>query len=191
MTKDNVGQLRKLNSVVFPVSYSDKFYDAVVKEDDKNIVKLAYHSDNVVGAITCRIETGLPSETPSTPDAPATFAATKDESAAKQKRVYIMTLGVLSAYKRYGVGTEMLQSLIAYIEKRKDIAEVYLHVQVNNADAVAFYKRNGFEVVNTLKGYYKRIQPADCFVVSRKFAVTAAAAAAAAPLAAPVDKPKA
>ena len=31
VTPNNVGQLRKLNSVIFPVAYTDKFYTAVLE----------------------------------------------------------------------------------------------------------------------------------------------------------------
>lgn len=40
-----------------------------------------------------------------------------------------------------------------------DPLQVMLHVQTNNDEAIAFYKRFGFEVVDEVKDYYKRIEP--------------------------------
>jgi len=41
------------------------------------------------------------------------------------------------------------------------------HVQVNNEDAIKFYKRFGFEIVETKEHYYKRIEPADAHVLQK------------------------
>ena len=47
------------------------------------------------------------------------------------------------------------------------IAEVYLHVQVNNLDAKEFYIKHGFEEVGVIKDFYKRIDPPDCFLLRK------------------------
>lgn len=40
-------------------------------------------------------------------------------------------------------------------------------MQVNNEGAIAFYKKFGFEVVDLKKNYYKRIEPADAYVLQK------------------------
>lgn len=41
------------------------------------------------------------------------------------------------------------------------------HVQINNEGAIAFYKKFGFEIVETKEHYYKRIEPADAYVLQK------------------------
>jgi ribosomal protein S18 acetylase RimI-like enzyme len=40
---------------------------------------------------------------------------------------------------------------------------------VSNETALEFYKKFGFEIVERKENYYKRIEPADAFVLSKKF----------------------
>ncbi|MFS7889834.1 putative transferase transcription regulator GNAT family [Helianthus anomalus] len=138
----NLMQLKKLNSVLFPVRYNDKYYaDALASHD---FTKLAYYSDICVGSIACRLE--------------------KKEDGAI--RVYIMTLGVLAPYRGLGIGTKLLNHVID-LSSKENIGEIYLHVQTNNEDAINFYKKFGFEITETIKNYYVRITPPDCYVVTK------------------------
>lgn len=41
------------------------------------------------------------------------------------------------------------------------------HVQLNNDGAIEFYKKFGFEIVETKEHYYKRIEPADAYVLEK------------------------
>lgn len=40
-------------------------------------------------------------------------------------------------------------------------------MQVNNEGAIEFYKKFGFEIVETKEHYYKRIEPADAHVLQK------------------------
>ena len=44
-----------------------------------------------------------------------------------------------------------------------------LHVQTNNDEAIHFYEKNGFKVVSTIEGYYKknRLDPPDAHVLTK------------------------
>lgn len=85
-----------------------------------------------------------------------------------------MTLGCLASYRRLGIGTKMVEHVLAYVESKNEkcqddqkFVSIFLHVQVNNEDAIEFYKRFGFEIVETRKNYYKRIDPPDAHVLSK------------------------
>ncbi|XP_014272531.1 N-alpha-acetyltransferase 50 isoform X2 [Halyomorpha halys] len=142
VTPHNVKQLKTLNTVVFPVSYNEKFYKDVLEVGE--LAKLAYYNDIVVGAVCCRVDTS-----------------------ENSRRLYIMTLGCLSPYRRLGVGTVMVEHVLRHVEKDGNYDNVYLHVQVNNTGAIDFYKKFGFEIHETKKHYYKRIEPADAHVLQK------------------------
>jgi len=38
---------------------------------------------------------------------------------------------------------------------------------VSNSDAIAFYERFGFRIIERKENYYKRIEPADAFVLQK------------------------
>lgn len=39
--------------------------------------------------------------------------------------------------------------------------------QVNNEEAIKFYTRHGFQVGDTIAGYYKRLDPPDAVLLSK------------------------
>uniref|UniRef100_A0A182S723 N-terminal methionine N(alpha)-acetyltransferase NatE n=1 Tax=Anopheles maculatus TaxID=74869 RepID=A0A182S723_9DIPT len=155
VTHHNLKQLKKINTVVLPVSYNDKFYLDVLESGE--LAKLAYYNDVVVGAVCSRIDTS-----------------------ESMRRLYIMTLGCLYPYRRLGIGTVMVQHILNCVERDGNFDSIFLHVKVDNKGAIEFYKRFGFEIVETKQHYYKRIEPADAHVLQKTLTKKAAVAAAAA-----------
>lgn len=58
----------------------------------------------------------------------------------------------------------MLNHVLNYAETN-GFDGLMLHVQINNEIALAFYKKFGFEIINTAENYYKKISPSDAFVL--------------------------
>ena len=78
-----------LNYMTLPVVYSEDFYDRLTNYSRYS--SLAYYKDVLIGAISCRYED-----------------ENSEEEAGKKVKgrvVYIMTITVLKAYRRYGVGS--------------------------------------------------------------------------------------
>ena len=142
----HIKQLKRLNQVIFPVSYNDKFYKDVLEVGE--LAKLAYFNDIAVGAVCCRMD-----------------------HSQNQKRLYIMPLGCLAPYRRLGIGTKMLNHVLNICEKDGTFDNIYLHVQISNESAIDFYRKFGFEIIETKKNYYKRIEPADAHVLQKNLKV--------------------
>lgn len=147
ITEDNVHHLRKMNTSIFPVRYHDKFY-IDVSSANSDFTQYVYVDDVVVGAVCCRIE--------------------PPESPEGHVKLYIMTLGVLAAWRRRAIGTHLLRRVLDSLPRYPSVREVYLHVQTSNQEAVGFYKEHGFGVEETIENYYKRIDPPDCYVLRKR-----------------------
>lgn len=101
VTPHNIKQLKRLNTVVFPVSYNDKFYKDVLEAGE--LAKLAYYNDIVVGAVCCRVD-----------------------NSEGSRRLYIMTLGCLFPYRRLGIGTLMVQHVLKYVANDGNFDSIFL-----------------------------------------------------------------
>ncbi|KAL7415236.1 hypothetical protein BDY24DRAFT_369155 [Mrakia frigida] len=176
LTINNVGTLRALNSAIFPVSYSDKYYTEVLESSMEDFNKLVYYADVPVGSITCRFESS-PASSPST---------------SSPLKLHILTLNVLPAYRSQGLGAHLLSHVVekagefpppapapaapkkgdaakkAEVKKvevkereTRKVESVFVHCQVGNEEGKKFYQRGGFEEAGVITNYYSKIEPRD------------------------------
>jgi ribosomal protein S18 acetylase RimI-like enzyme len=147
LTLNNLGTVRKLNSVLFPIKYSEKFYQDILHPDVEDVCKLVYYNDIPVGTICCRLEN-------------------KDD----QNSLYLMTMGVLAPYRSRKLGSQSLELILtaASSKSKPKIDRVYLHVQISNTEAKRFYERHGFKEVGLQENYYKKISPHDAWVLEKR-----------------------
>ncbi|KAF8200690.1 acyl-CoA N-acyltransferase [Pholiota molesta] len=148
ITSNNLGTVRKLNSVLFPIKYSEKFYSDILLPEVEEFCQLVYYNDIPVGTICCRLEN-------------------KDD----QNILYLMTMGILAPYRSRTLGSQSLELVLAAAAThiKPKIDKIYLHVQVSNDDAKRFYERHGFSEVKIHKDYYKKIAPHDAWVLEKTF----------------------
>lgn len=132
--------------VSFPIRYEDTFYEEAVKQSE-DLCKFAYWNGFVVGAICGRLQ-----------------------QKHGTKQLYIMTLAVLAPYRGRTIGKQLLQSLLDYAATNSDLNEILLHVHVDNADALQFYKKFGFEQGEMIQNYYKHVDPPHCYPLVKKLA---------------------
>jgi ribosomal protein S18 acetylase RimI-like enzyme len=144
-------QLRKINTASFPIQYNENFYHDILKRNNASLNKFAYYKEFIVGAVCCRIED---------------VQDKKDcEEKKQKKRLYIMTLAVLAAYRGRGIGSKLLQSILDYCGTVQ-VDEITLHVQISNQGAIRFYtERFQFEQGDMVENYYRRIDPPHCYVL--------------------------
>ena len=76
-----------------------------------------------------------------------------------------MTITVLNPYRRFGIGSKLLEKAIEDCARSKNVRKMTLHVQKGNDSAMEFYKKAGFTIKEELKGYYTDLEPSDCFVL--------------------------
>ena len=71
-----------------------------------------------------------------------------------------MTLGVLAGHRRNGLAKELLHRILSAFQPSNYSlpstfpSRVFLHVQVENAAAMALYTRAGFRTLGLVPGYY-------------------------------------
>ena len=158
-TPSHLASLKRLNSLLFPIPYSDSFYrDLLLSPDSLSVSRLAHHHGICIGAIRCAVE-DIPCSTP--------------PPHKRTVKVYIMTLGVLAPFRRIGVGRE----LVEWVKRGGDgvgaeekgewvVCEVYAHVWEANEEALGWYGKRGFVVEEkVVEGYYRRLRPAGAKVV--------------------------
>lgn len=176
--------MRKLNSVLFPIKYSEKFYTDIVQPDVEDFCQL--------GACALLLHPRNPTYVPSAVyynDIPVGTMCCRLEEKDGQAKLYLMTLAVLAVshshiaisrsrcpslsisqpYRSRGIGSQSLQHLIdaAVAHTKPKITAIYLHVQVSNDDAKKFYERHGFQQTGLFENYYKKITPHDAWILQR------------------------
>ncbi|EPS40529.1 hypothetical protein H072_5612 [Dactylellina haptotyla CBS 200.50] len=174
-TKANIHLLKRINSLLLPVSYPENFYREILQNPESEILtRLAFYDDECVGGIRCRVETEA--EYKAVPEKlgakgnggsnilnaiaregdhsrldPAGVVSRISKGAADQPtktKIYIMTLAVLSPYRSLSIGSHLLDYIISIAAKDPsiDADEAYAHVWVANDGALDFYRKQGFDV---------------------------------------------
>ena len=191
VNQNNVNHLRLLNSVLFPMKYDQKFYNEVLQAGE--FAKLVYYGEFrteedpdipiLVGAVCCRRESfrkrdadprksthfeQQPYQPLPLPLPPTTSFPEYQIEGSISHRLYIMTLGVLAPYRRLGIGSMLLHHILNESIKESTIRDVYLHVQVNNNEALRFYEKFGFQITGLVPQYYKTINPSAAYELCKQ-----------------------
>ncbi|MFW6121631.1 MAG: ribosomal protein S18-alanine N-acetyltransferase [Petrotogales bacterium] len=71
-----------------------------------------------------------------------------------KERVRILMLSVNKAYRRQGIGSALVKQLLEEM-LLKNIQQVDLEVKTNNKAAINFYKKHGFNIIETVANFYQ------------------------------------
>lgn len=144
--------LEQLHAAVFPIRYESEFFQNAVNAHD--IVSWGAvdrsrsdgGSDELIGFVTVRIVLARESEI-------GDFLS-YDSSRSDQTLVYILTLGVVEAYRNFGIASSLIRAVIKYASSIQSCLAVYLHVISYNNPAIHLYKKMAFKCVRRLHGFY-------------------------------------
>ncbi|XP_003740466.2 N-alpha-acetyltransferase 60 [Galendromus occidentalis] len=138
----------------FPIEYPDSWYLDITTDNGKYFSLAAVHLGQIIGVVVAQTK-GLES------------CREEDQEILSAKfpldsRVtYILVLGVCREYRRSGVASLLINSLLEYLrnEPVQNVTQrsraVFLHVLSDNMAAISFYSRRGFVLHSYLPQYYE------------------------------------
>lgn len=164
--KDHVQPLRRINSLLLPISYPDSFYKKILTPESSFSRVITWQDSNtstpkVIGGIVCRIDPALAPT--STAQAPAYEPGVHD--------VYIASLALLSPYRGKGLVASVLDQVIeaATTQQELRIGSLYAHVWTQNEEALQWYAARGFKKEGSvIQGYYRRLNPGTAWIFRRR-----------------------
>ena len=127
----DVAELRELQLALFPVRYSDSFYDRLFTDGHYTSVGCTVSDGEIVAVASVRIvQRG--------DDAPP--------NQQNLREAYIMTLGVKESQRRRHLGNKVLRECLELVVARVPCDVATLHVKSDNLGALRFYERYGFVI---------------------------------------------
>lgn len=148
---EDLDEVRTLCQDWFPIEYPYYWYEAITSSTSRYYSLAAIYNHTIIGLIVAEIKC-------------YTYATSIGEDSSilaksflgNSEIAYILSLGVLKEYRRNGVATLLLNSLLSYLtsnEKHK-VKAVFLHVLTTNSAAIMFYERRKFKLHSFLPYYY-------------------------------------
>ncbi len=84
-----------------------------------------------------------------------------------KSRIHVLNFAVADAYRRSGVGSQMIAKLIAKLSSQRR-SRIILEVRETNLDAQLFFRENGFRAVSVLHCYYADT-PEDAYLMQYRY----------------------
>lgn len=146
---------KRLNALLFPISYPNTFYSESMQEPFHSITLMAlwrpaafdstnmkaYQTPQVVGAIRCRL--------------------------LSSAILYISTIGLLAPYRSLGIASHLLQRVVLKAVEQHHVKSVTAHVWEANDEGLEWYTKQGFEVIAKEDGYYRKLRPSGAVLVQK------------------------
>lgn len=145
---DDLQSVMRINRVCLPENYSDYFFIDLFERFPETFI-VAEENGEIVGYIMCRIELGL-----------SNFGF-----GGIIKKGHVVSVAVLPEHRKKGVGEALIVKALEGMQ-RYNAKQCFLEVRVSNVPAISLYKKLGFEVTRTIRGYYADGE--DAYVMSKK-----------------------
>ncbi len=137
-----------INRVCLPENYSPYFFMDLYERYPATFI-VAEQEREIIGYILCRIERSMTSF--------GLFGISK--------KGHVVSIAVLTEYQRKGVGNALMEEAMKNMRLYK-AKECFLEVRPSNVPAVSMYKKLGFQIVRTTRGYYADSE--DAYVMAKK-----------------------
>jgi ribosomal-protein-alanine N-acetyltransferase len=136
---EDIPDVIRINELVLPENYPYYFYELLYKNYSKAFL-VARIDDRIVGYVMCRVE----------------HSFTIEGVIPKfYKTGHVVSIGILPEYRRRGIGTALMIRAMDALKNYYKCKNVYLEVRVSNNNAINFYRKLGFRIDRTIKGYYR------------------------------------
>jgi len=147
-TINDLSSVTEINQTCLPENYTDIFFVDLFRRHPETFV-VAEEDGKIAGYIMCRVEVGLSSIGLS----------------GLVKKGHVVSVAVLPEHRRKGIGEALVTQAMEGMRKY-NAKQCFLEVRVTNQEAIALYKKLGFEVTRTIHGYYADGE--DAFVMTIK-----------------------
>ena len=145
----DLGEIKKLHEKLFPISYSDSFYEkacAGLGVREAPLFSLIIEKDGlIVGFILAQFM-----DSNSCEDKDLVYK----DGEYNSEVMYILTLGCRPEYRRKGLASLLLKNAIEHANTNTNCGAVYLHVIHFNKAAIRFYEENDFVSYRMLYSFY-------------------------------------
>jgi GNAT superfamily N-acetyltransferase len=163
----NLASLKRLNSLLLPINYRESFYkDILTNPIDAALSRVAFWDGgiSIIGGIRGKWDPPSPSSS-ATPASGIVSPSCLDDGSKRSGKIYLMTICVLSPFRRLGVASALLADIVG-TAKQWGVEEIYAHVWVENHEAQEWYERRGFTIdEGVVEGYYRKLRPSGAKVV--------------------------
>ena len=146
--RQDLEKVMNINQICLPENYSPYFFIDLYERYPSTFI-VAEADQKVVGYIMCRIERDF----------------TSFSGFGISKKAHVVSIAVLPAYQKKGVGTTLMKEAMNNMPLYK-AKECYLEVRVSNTPAVNMYKRLGFQIVRKNTAYYADGE--DAYVMAKR-----------------------
>ncbi|ETS00131.1 hypothetical protein M419DRAFT_84293 [Trichoderma reesei RUT C-30] len=187
ITPADITALRRLNSLLLPVSYPEAFYSRAADPVTGRFSRLicwSHHHNNTssssssshdddpkpVGGIVCRVEPDIPLHAAAAAAEGTRPPAVQQQQQQQQHNIYIQSLCLLSPYRSLGLVAAALDDVLAaaIADPTLNVASVTAHVWTENEEGLHWYEARGFRKQEpAIKGYYLKLRPDSAWLVSK------------------------
>jgi ribosomal-protein-alanine N-acetyltransferase len=127
----------RINWTCLPENYDNAFFLSIFYHFPKTFI-VSKVSGKVVGYMMCRVETG--------------FSDLRRFSMTRKG--HVVSIAVLPEQRNRGIASALLEKTLEGL-RQYQATECFLEVRESNMIAIDLYKRYGFSVTRTMRGYYR------------------------------------